>query len=286
MRKKAFTLIELLVVIAIIALLLAILIPSLKNAKRFASSAVCLTNQKSLMRSYILYTEENDSRIPGGRIIPVAMLDSLPGGDPDYPPIWVWPPVYQDLSYAGTRDSDMPTIDDRYRGCERGALWPYNETVKLFNCAADNQYRKPSPFNRYRSYSIHRGLSVYDPDDDILKTTEVVSPGDKYVFVEEAYDFGGNFNFNHNSWDFEPWQGDFHDPLALYHNDSSTFAFADGHAERHKWKEERTIAYFADRNGYPFGSGSDELCAGNVDLAWLQRRCAYSKSLHGPVISR
>lgn len=284
--RKAFTLIELLVVIAIVAILLSVLIPSLNAAKRFATSAACLFNQRGLMRSYSLYIETNDGKIPGGRIIPEAMYDSLPGGDNRWPPIWVWPPVYANLAYAGTRDSDWPTIEDRYRGCQRGSLWPYNENIKLYHCPGDKQYVQPSPRNRYRSYSIHRGLAVYDsnPNKDIRTYNQITSPGERYVFVEEYYDFGANYNYNHNSWDFEPWEGDFHDPLGLYHMDSSTFAFADGHAEKHKWKDERTIKYFSDRSSYD--AGSNELCAGNVDLAWLQRGCAYDMNSHGPIVFR
>jgi prepilin-type N-terminal cleavage/methylation domain-containing protein len=44
---KGFTLIELLVVIAIIALLLAILMPSLKMAKEYATRLQCANNLKS-----------------------------------------------------------------------------------------------------------------------------------------------------------------------------------------------------------------------------------------------
>ncbi|MBN1124681.1 MAG: prepilin-type N-terminal cleavage/methylation domain-containing protein [Sedimentisphaerales bacterium] len=283
-RLRAFTLIELLVVIAIIGILLAIVIPALNAAKKYATSAACLSNQKGLMRSYLLYVEENDSGIPGGRIIPEAMYDSLPGGDPSYPPIWVWPPVDINLNYVGTRDSDLPTIQDRYRGCERGSLWAYNESVDLYHCPADKQYVQSSPRNRYRSFSIHRGLAVYNPTNDITKYTEISIPSSKYVFVEETYDFIGNFNYNHNSWDFEPWEGDFHDPLALFHNDSSTFGFADGHSEKRKWRDERTVEFFADRTLYAYDS--DELCAGNVDLAWLQRGCAYNKDKYGPIVFR
>ena len=47
-KNKAFTLIELLVVISIIALLLAILMPSLQKAKEAGMRAVCLSNLHQL----------------------------------------------------------------------------------------------------------------------------------------------------------------------------------------------------------------------------------------------
>jgi len=63
-RRPAFTLIELLVVVAILALLVSILVPSLKDARELAKRSVCMANQRSMRTALALYLQENDSRQP------------------------------------------------------------------------------------------------------------------------------------------------------------------------------------------------------------------------------
>jgi prepilin-type N-terminal cleavage/methylation domain-containing protein/prepilin-type processing-associated H-X9-DG protein len=63
-KKNAFTLIELLVVIAIIALLLSIVMPALKKAKKKANDIICRTNIKSLQLATILYTGDFAGKMP------------------------------------------------------------------------------------------------------------------------------------------------------------------------------------------------------------------------------
>ena len=58
-----FTLIELLVVIAIIALLLAILMPSLNATKRKAREIVCRTNLKQWGLVVALHGQDNDGKL-------------------------------------------------------------------------------------------------------------------------------------------------------------------------------------------------------------------------------
>ena len=58
--KHGFTLVELLVVISIIAILLSILMPSLRKAREQARSIECLSNLRRIAFSVILYSEDND----------------------------------------------------------------------------------------------------------------------------------------------------------------------------------------------------------------------------------
>jgi prepilin-type N-terminal cleavage/methylation domain-containing protein/prepilin-type processing-associated H-X9-DG protein len=63
-RKRTFTLIELLVVVAIIALLVAILLPSLRKAKQKARCAVCASNLHQIGLALIEYTQDNNDWYP------------------------------------------------------------------------------------------------------------------------------------------------------------------------------------------------------------------------------
>lgn len=61
---KFFTLIELLVVIAIIAILAAMLLPALNNARETGKSANCMSNLKQVGLSCSLYVQDNNDWMP------------------------------------------------------------------------------------------------------------------------------------------------------------------------------------------------------------------------------
>ena len=59
-----FTLIELLVVIAIIALLISIVVPSLRRAQTLAQMVICSSNMQQVTYGLITYTNDNDDHMP------------------------------------------------------------------------------------------------------------------------------------------------------------------------------------------------------------------------------
>ena len=67
--RKGFTLIELLVVIAIIALLMSIVVPSLKTAREVAQATISRSNLRQWGLVWKLYTDNYDGRFPYWKVV-------------------------------------------------------------------------------------------------------------------------------------------------------------------------------------------------------------------------
>jgi len=268
MRRQAFTLIELLVVIAIIALLMAILMPALNRARQQARGVACLANQKQLAAAYIMYASENDGKVCSGMAY-FGLVNGVPS--------WIKPP----LDYSGTSIVEMGsggqdvTREQRYNGLREGALYRYLKDVGVYHCPGDNRltqgtqaYGNAPAYLIYRSYSMTDYMKANGPKDE-KRLFNFKNPGEKMLFVEDIYD-GRAVNHN-GTWSYNPGRQSLWDPLGLFHSTACTFSFMDGHAERKKWQDKRTIIYCNNRyEAEALGFGKNQVFNPyNEDLDWL-----------------
>ena len=276
-KRKGFTLIELLVVISIIALLLSILMPALSLVKQKAVAIACLANQRSLSYAWTSYGIDNgDAIVPGLCWSGAMKFGPYSGRDGS----WVEPPQDETGNYLGNSGLDV-TMEDRLRGLERGLLYSYLDSTEVFHCPGDTRYKKGTVLGSSDAYKIYRSYSLSDGATAVTfssyekygytrptKVSQVKLPGMKHIFVEEVYD-GYDVNYNDASWNLQPnlsagseaWW----DPLGLYHTDSCTIGFADGHGEKYNYKDKRTIEYFGNRAAHP------RLQPGNIDIQFFQK---------------
>ena len=98
----AFTLIELLVVVAIVALLVAILMPALDQARALARRTVCATNLKQVAMANIIYAGDHE-----GYVVPFGNDDHRGGGKRPY---WFEPGRLG--QYVGGEDQWVGTSPD------------------------------------------------------------------------------------------------------------------------------------------------------------------------------
>src|SRR5579864_6197648 len=66
-KRTGFTLVELLVVIAIIAILMALMMPSIARAKLKANQTSCLNKMRQLTMAATMYANDHDEELPPRR---------------------------------------------------------------------------------------------------------------------------------------------------------------------------------------------------------------------------
>ena len=109
--NRAFTLVELLVVIAVIAILAAILLPVLANAKARAQRTTCLNNLKQINLGTRLYADENGDVLPNlGYLTYITYREAIKG-------------------YAGLNGPSSP--NDRIFACPADTFYYDELTVAL-----------------------------------------------------------------------------------------------------------------------------------------------------------
>lgn len=240
MKRQAFTLIELLVVIAIIAILIAILLPTLNLARDQGRKMACSNNLHSLALANQIYaTNFDDWGVP-------CRYTTDQGTS-----IWTSNPDFR--KYIG------------YEGAEEVPDLSSVQTPKKYKCPSDTQKAWLHAYDiesgNEQGTLVSYGFNIEDWYPSVgqpswtvtmsmtvlaYKMSSVQQPAQKLHF-NEAHDWwskwrGANYI---DGWDVLGQGGTVNDykaagcggPTMYRHNDSANLAFYDGHVEsRHKSK--------------------------------------------------
>ncbi len=233
-RRAAFNLIELLMVVAVIAILAALLLPSLAGAKAQARSTYCLNNLRQLGVALHAYAGDHDDAFPAnmgadGTHATVASGQYLN-----------W--VNNVMSWELDSDNTNTWLQSS------GGLGPYVAGVsKMFRCPSDTALstvqREAGWTERVRSVSMNAmlgnagefmsgSINTNNPGyTQFLHVGDVPDPSRIFTFIEEHPD-SINDGYFINKFYYSEWL----DLPASWHQEGANLSFADGHAEYHQWR--------------------------------------------------
>jgi len=266
---RGFTLIELLVVIAIIAILAALLLPSLVRAKAHAQRVQCVNSQKQMCTAWNLYSVDN-------RDLLVLNGSGQPRASGPY--LWV----------LGENHGFQPAmLETRYLVDPRFALFaPYLKDPKIYKCPPDRRTVRigARKVEQVRSYAMNcyigtapgnfnRPIQIDTSFRTFMKSSELanVLPATRFLFmdVNPASICTSGFGVDMRRDVFT------HYPSSL-HSGVGVVSFADSHVESRKWVDARTRKTERDQSGTSHISHG-EVSPGNRDVQWIRERTTVKK---------
>ncbi|MDP2897445.1 MAG: prepilin-type N-terminal cleavage/methylation domain-containing protein [bacterium] len=216
--RVGFTLIELLVVTAILAILMALLLPTIQNAKEKGKQAHCMQNLRQLGLAYEQYANDYDGWYPpqpGWQGDTMAYIRTS----------WITYDAQSNIINGGATKLQI----------REGLLWPYLKSYEVYTCPGDKN-------RNIRNYSYSQNLAYRGRQRDKIGRwlTQVM------LMCEEQRPNDGVFWYK-NSGAVSSM-----DVLAFdRHVSCSNMLFGDGHVKVVPFNSADTVAKLEDVGDFP-----------------------------------
>lgn len=252
--RRAFTLIELLVVIAIIAVLMAILMPSLNRAREQGRRAVCLSNVKQLALAWTMYADENDGNLVNGA-----------AGFSDTTSDW----GKHENERAWIEVSNFNALwDEQIEQIRNGALYPYLKNENVYSCPTGKRGEAITYSIAFSMNAVNHSWSQGIKGAHCKNRNEIrPNPASRFVFIDEG-------SMSSDAFAVYIHQEVWFDSPPIRHGNGTNLSFADGHAEYWKWKGRETVAHGKQDEEFNRTTAlTPETDAGFDDLYRMQKAC-------------
>ncbi|HEX4123682.1 MAG TPA: type II secretion system protein [Tepidisphaeraceae bacterium] len=243
-KRQGFSLVELLVVIGIIAVLIALLMPALSEARQNANRTVCLSNLRQLAIAFIMYANDNRGYFP----------NSSPS-DNESPSDWIY--------YQAARVQSQSAIVAYVGGT-------FNPNV--FRCPSDDWTYRPrtsyaygGPYDYSYSMNLLMSSDTSEGSFTIYQYGTIPSPDQKILLVcEDAV------TLDDGSWNPGNVNNQYEDTMAIRHDRPLPTSIPD-------------IPYLGDPNDQDNGYRGNVACVDGhaefVTRAWTRIQFHYDPSV-------
>lgn len=233
--------VELLVVIAIIAILAALLMPALGQAKGNGRGAVCRSNLRQIELGMLMYVEDHSDYLPwaGGvdrNLWPDWVWGGQPSSDTTNKRYWTRPP--QSYGHHAESGSIFPYVMNQPRVLplprQNHTDW-YTNSFQVYRCPSTGLIGRALRV----TYSMNSAIDGegqppegYPPKG--VRHSNVINPSRKFLTLQE------DPMTMHNA-SVEPYGGSAIGGRFVAHNGKMNFGFMDGHIEALRDKVVKSI---------------------------------------------